>query len=88
MDHVNFTEFRANMAAHMDKLEQDRDQLVVTRQGHEPMVVMPLRDLQGMEETLYLLGNPANAAMLLNSIRQLDEGRVVEVDPETMKPLR
>jgi antitoxin YefM len=88
MDHVNFTEFRANMAAHMDKLEQDRDQLVVTRQGHEPMVVMPLKDLQGMEETLYLLGNPANAAMLLNSIRQLDEGRVVEVDPETMKPLR
>jgi antitoxin YefM len=88
MGHVNFTEFRANMAAHMDRLEQDRDQLVVTRQGHEPMVVMPLKDLQGIEETLYLLGNPANAAHLRASIRELDEGKAVEVDPVTMKPLR
>lgn len=88
MGHVNFTEFRANMAAHMDKLEQDRDQLVVTRQGHEPMVVMPLKDLEGMEATLYLLGNQANAAHLLASMRELDEGKVVEVDPTTMKPLR
>ena len=88
MGHVNFTEFRANMAAHMDKLEQDRDTLVVTRQGHEPMVVMPLKDLEGIEETLYLLGNPANAKHLLDSIQELNEGKVVEVDPETMKPLR
>jgi antitoxin YefM len=88
MSHVTFTEFRANMASHMDKLEQDRDQLVVTRQGHEPMVVMPLKDLQGWEETLYLLGNPANAERLKRSIAQLENGKTIEVDPETMQPLR
>jgi antitoxin YefM len=88
MSHVTFTEFRANMASHMDKLEQDRDQLVVTRQGHEPMVVMPLKDLKGWEETLYLLGNPANAERLKRSIAQLENGETIEVDPETMQPLR
>jgi antitoxin YefM len=88
MSHVTFTEFRANMASHMDKLEQDRDQLVVTRQGHEPMVVMPLKDLKGWEETLYLLGNPANAERLKRSIAQLENGDIIEVDPETMQPLR
>jgi antitoxin YefM len=84
MGHVNFTEFRANLAAHMDKLEQDRDTLVVTRQGHEPMVVMPLRELEGMEETLHLLGNPANAARLLKAIEELNQGKSVErelIDP-------
>ncbi len=87
MSHVTFTEFRANMASHMDKLEQDRDQLVVTRQGHEPLVVMALSEWEGLQETLHLLSNPANAAHLFASIRQLDEGKVVEVDPATMKPL-
>jgi antitoxin YefM len=88
MSHVTFTEFRANMAKHMDKLEQDRDQLVVTRQGHEPMVVMPLKDLEGWEETLYLLGNPANAERLLKSISDLDAGKQIEVNPETMQLMR
>jgi antitoxin YefM len=78
MSHVSFTEFRANMAKHMDKLEADRDQLVITRQNHEPMVIMPLKDLEGMEETLYLLGNPANAAMLKKSIAQANAGDVAE----------
>jgi len=80
MGHVSFTEFRANMASHMDKLEQDRDQLVVTRQGHEPMVVMPLKDLEGMEETLYLLGNPANAERLLAAVADADAGKAVVRD--------
>jgi antitoxin YefM len=88
MGHVNFTEFRANMAKHLDKVEQDRDQLVITRQGHEPLVVMPLSDLVGLEETMHLLGSAANREMLLESIAELDAGRIVEVDPVTFKPLR
>ena len=84
MGQVNFTEFRANMAAHMDKLEQDRDELVVSRQGHEPMVVMPLSELESLRETLHLLSNPANAARLLSAIEELNEGKGVErelIDP-------
>ena len=88
MSHVTLSDFRANMAKHLDKLEQDRDQLIVTRQNHEPMVVMPLKDLEGMEETLYLLSNPANAAHLRESIRQIEAGKMIEVDPETLKPMR
>ena len=80
MGHVNFTEFRANMAAHMDKLEQDRDQLVVTRQGHEPLIVMPLSEWEGLQATLHLLSNPANAERLLASIKELDAGKGEERD--------
>ncbi|MGL4975841.1 MAG: type II toxin-antitoxin system Phd/YefM family antitoxin [Bosea sp. (in: a-proteobacteria)] len=88
MSHVTLTEFRANIASHLDRLESDRDRLIITRQGHEPMVVMPLKDLQGWEETIYLLSNRANAEMLKASIQQLEAGETVEVDPATFKPLR
>ena len=52
MTHVNFSDFRAHMARHLDKVEADRTELVVTRQGHEPVVLMTLADLEGLRETL------------------------------------
>ncbi len=87
MSHVSLSDFRANIASHLDKLEQDRDHLVVMRQGHEPVVVLPLKDWQGMEETLYLLSTKANRDMLARSIAELNAGQIVEIDPETMQPL-
>ena len=78
MTHVNFTDFRANMATHLDKIEADRTELVITRQNHEPVVVMPLAELEGMRETLHLLSTPANAERLMRSIRELDAGLGVE----------
>jgi antitoxin YefM len=84
MGHVSLSDFRANIASHLDRLEQDRDHLVVSRQGHEPVVVLPLKDWEGMEETLYLLGNPNNAKMLLESIAEANAGLAVErelIDP-------
>jgi antitoxin YefM len=78
MRHVSFTELRASMAKHFDEVEADRTELVVTRQNHEPMVVLPLAELEGLRETLHLLGTPANAEHLLASIRELEEGKGVE----------
>lgn len=78
MRHVSFTELRASMAKHFDEVEADRTELVVTRQNHEPLVVMPLAELEGLRETLHLLGTPANAEHILASIRELEEGKGVE----------
>ena len=82
--HVSFTELRASMAEHFDRVEADRAELIVTRQNHEPMVVMPLAELEGMRETLHLLSTPANAEHLLASIAEADAGNVVSrelIDP-------
>jgi antitoxin YefM len=88
MRHASLSDFRANIASHLDRLEQDRDHLLVTRQGHEPVVVLPLSEWEGMEATLHLLSNPNNAEMLRRSIAELNAGKAIEVDPETMKPIR
>ena len=78
MGYVRLTELRANMAKHFDRVEQDRTELVVTRQNHEPVVVLPLAELEGLRETLHLLSTPANAERLRQSIAELDAGNGVE----------
>jgi antitoxin YefM len=69
MSPITFTDLRANMARHFDRIEADRTELVVTRQNHEPVVIMPLSELEGLRETVHLLGTPANAEHLRRSIR-------------------
>jgi antitoxin YefM len=78
MRHVNFTDLRNNLASHLDRVIDDRDELLVTRQGHDPVVIVTLSDWEGMKETLYLLSNPANAEHLRKSIAELDAGKGFE----------
>jgi len=78
MSHISFTELRANMAKHFDRLEADRTELVVTRQNHEPVVILPLAELEGLRETVHLLSTPANAERLVGSIAELDAGHGTE----------
>jgi antitoxin YefM len=78
MDIITFKNFRSNLAAHLDKIEEDRVELVVTRQNRPPYVVMPLSEWKGMKETLHLLSSPENAARLLASIAEADAGMVTE----------
>ena len=74
MNYVNFTDLRSDIVNHFDKVEADNSELIVTRQNHKPMVIMPLSELNSIRETLYLLSTPANAEELMQSIAQLNRG--------------
>ncbi len=80
MSYVTFTELRNNLATHLDRVEQDRKELVVTRQNHDPVVIVSLAEWEGMKETLHLLSTPANAEQLRASIAELDAGKGLERD--------
>jgi antitoxin YefM len=71
---VNFTELRRNLAAALDSVINDAEEVVVTRSGHEPVVIVSLAEYQSMKETEYLLRNPNNAAALRRSIAELERG--------------
>jgi antitoxin YefM len=75
---VSFSDLRANLAKHFDTIERDRTELIVTRQNHEPMVVMSLSDFESLKETMHLLSSPANAEHLRRSIADLEAGRGIE----------
>ena len=82
MDHVSYTDLRQNLSKHLDKVCDDRAPLVVTRRGSQSVVVLSLADYEGLQETLYLLSDPANAEHLRKSVAQAEAGEFVEFKPD------
>lgn len=78
MIHVSYTDFRKQLAHFMDRAWADRDPILVTRQGAEPVVMLAQAEFEGMMETLYLRRSPANAARLDASIAEAEAGKFVE----------
>ena len=78
MTEITLQEFRDRMSEHLARVEEDREELVVTRADHEPLVVMALAELRSLRETLHLLSTPANAERLTRSIDELEAGEGIE----------
>lgn len=80
MAHVSYSELRNNLARYMDEVCDDRAPLLVTRQNARSVVLMSEEDYEGLMETVHLLKSPANAARLLRSIKEADQGKLIERD--------
>lgn len=78
MKTMSYTESRARYAEVLDAVVNDREEVVITRAGHEPAVIVSLDDYESLRETAYLLRSPANARRLLESIDELEAGQGVE----------
>ena len=61
----------------MDRVCNDHEALIITRNGEQSVVMLSLEDFQALEETAYLLRNPANAKRLLTAVGQLNAGKGV-----------
>jgi len=80
MDAITYSAARANLASTMDRVCNDHEALIITRNGEQSVVMLSLEDFQAMEETAYLLRNPANAKRLMSAVAQLSAGKGVERD--------
>lgn len=77
MKTMSYSESRARYAEVLDAVVNDREEVVITRAGHEPAVIVSLDDYESLKETAYLLRSPANARRLLASIDELETGKGV-----------
>ena len=77
MDAITYSSARANLANTMDRVCNDHEALIITRNGDQSVVMLSLEDFQALEETAYLLRNPANAKRLLAAVSQLSAGKGV-----------
>ncbi len=75
MTAITYTAARANLAKTMDRVVDDHDPIIITRNSEQSVVLLSLEDYQALEETAFLLRTPANATRLLASIEQLKSGR-------------
>lgn len=74
MGHVNVSDFRQNLAAHLDEVTDSNAPLFVTRGKGKAVVVLSEEEYESMAETLHLLASPANAEALRHSIAELAAG--------------
>lgn len=74
MKTLSYTESRARYAEVLDSVVNDREEVVITRAGHDPVVIMSLADFESLRETAYLMRSPRNARRLLDAMERLEGG--------------
>lgn len=75
MDAISYTAARQNLAKTMDKVCNDHEPMIITRNNQQSVVMMSLEDYKALEETAHLLRSPKNARRLLESIAQLENNQ-------------
>ncbi len=71
---MSYTESRARYAEVLDSVANDREEVIITRAGHEPVVMVSLEDYESLRETAYLMRSPTNARRLLDAMERLETG--------------
>ncbi len=74
MKTMSYTESRARYAEVLDSVANDREEVIITRAGHDPVVIVSLEDYESLRETAYLMRSPANARRLLDAMERLEAG--------------
>ena len=78
MDAISYSTARANLATTMNRVCEDHEPLIITRNGQQSVVMRSLEDFTALEETSYLLRSPTNAKRLMTAIEQLTAGKGTE----------
>ena len=68
MESVNYTEFRRNLANYLDKVENDRVPMIITRSNNRRSVVISYDDYMENEATLHLMSSQENIRVINEAI--------------------
>jgi len=74
MSTITYSTARDHLAAVWDKTVSTREPVIVSRRGAESIVMLPLEEWEGLQETAHLLRSPANSRRLLAALNRLDSG--------------
>ena len=77
MDAITYTAARQQLAQTMNEVCENHTPVIITRQRAEAVVMMSLSDFNSIQETAYLLSNPANAERLRASVADAEAGKLI-----------
>ena len=80
MEAVTYSDLRQNLGAYIDKVVQNRNSLIITRENNENIVLVSVDEYNSLIETNYLLSNEANAEHLRKSLAQHKAGKIKKRD--------
>jgi len=78
MTAITYTAARENLASTMDRVCQDHDPVIITRNRSQAVVMLSLDDYESLQETAYLLRSPSNARRIFDAIKAGEEGKLLE----------
>ena len=81
-------EIKAHLSEIVDRVEQEHDRVVLTRNGRAAAVIMSPDDLEALEDTLELLSDPAALEEIDRARRDVARGKAVTADELRAKYLR
>ena len=82
---VSYSWARQNLAELMDRILQENSITVISRRGHEPVAMLPAKELSSILETLHLLRSPVNAQRLFQAIARSESGESLPQSLEDLK---
>jgi antitoxin YefM len=85
MTTATYSRLRDNLADIWNEVEDTQEPIIVTRQGHQDLAILPADELASIQETAQLLRSPKNARRLLEALVRAIEGQGEETTLETVR---
>ena len=80
MKAANYSEFRSILKQFLDEVENNNETLIIKRGKGSGTVLISLDEFNSINETAHLLSSKANAERLHESIQQIKNRNIVELD--------
>ncbi len=71
---INYSDFRQNLAENLNRVNEDREIVIVSRTKGKTVVVMDLDDYNSQQETLHLMSTKANRNRLEAALVEMKKG--------------
>lgn len=78
-EHLPLAEVKNRLSEVVDRLQREHGRVVITKHGRPAAVVLSVDDLDGLEETLDVLSNPALLRRLRRGVADVEAGQVREL---------
>jgi len=80
MQIINFQEASLNLDAVFNTVYLDSEEVVMHKENGQKVVIIPFDEYNSMKETSYLFASPKNKKHLINSLKDLRNGKGVQRD--------
>ncbi len=80
MKATNYSEFRSKLKQFLDDVENNNETLIIKRGSGNGTVLVSLNEFNSLIDTGHLLRSKANAERLQESIQQINDRNIVELD--------
>jgi len=87
MNAISYTALRASLSSTMERVCVDHNPVIITKKRDPSVVMISLEDYESMEETAYLMRNPANIKRLFKSINEMKRGKCIKKTVDELEAL-